>query len=122
MKDLTDILLKAEGYNSSWSKDRLKLLLGKNEIITFNWDMESGERWASVFLDHEFICYISSVIPIAFCKTIFLKETKKFLEDKVIIVNEDDFNNKKWFIHPQRLEKNSLKLRWIVSEQVLVHR
>ena len=119
MKNLTDILLKAERYNSSWSKDSLKLLFGKKDIITFNWDMESGERWASIFLDHEFICYISSVIPIAFCKTVFLKETEKLLEEKVIIISGGDFDNKNWFINSQRLEMCSSKLKWIVSEQVL---
>ena len=119
MIDLTDILLRAEQHDRSWSKDTLKQFIGKKEAITFDWDMECGERWATVFLDHKFIGYISSVIPIAFCKTVFLKEIEKFLEEKIIIINEDDFDNKKWFIDPQKLEKYSLKLKWIISEQVL---
>ena len=72
--------------------------------------MECGERWATVFLDHKFIGYISSIVPIVFCKTVFLKEIENFLEEKVIIINEDDFDSKKWFIDPQRIEKCSLKL------------
>lgn len=70
-------------------------------------------------MDHKFIGYISSIVPIVFCKTVFLKEIENFLEEKVIIINEDDFDSKKWFIDPQRIEKCSLKLNWIISEQVL---
>ena len=119
MIDMTEILLRAEQYDSLWSKDSLKLLIGKKEAMIFDWDMECGERWATVFLDHKFIGYKSSIVPIVFCKTVFLKEIENFLEEKVIIINEDDFDSKKWFIDPQRIEKCSLKLNWIISEQVL---
>lgn len=81
--------------------------------------MECGERWATVFWDHKFIGYISSVVPIAFCKTVFSKEIERFFEEKVIIIHEDDLDDKKWFIDPQRLEKCSLRLKWIIREQVL---
>lgn len=119
MIDLTNVLLKSEQYNSSWSKDSLKLLISKKKNITFDWDMDCGERWATVFLNNKFIGYISSVIPLAFCKAVLLKETEEILKREVIIINEDDFDNKKWFINPQKLEKHSEKLKWIVDEQVL---
>ncbi len=119
MIDLTDSLLRAEQYDSLWSKDSLRSLIDKKEAMIFDWDMECGERWATIFLDHKFIGYISSVVPIAFCKTVSLKEIERILDEKVIIINEDDLDDKKWFIDPRRLEKCSLKLNWIIREQVL---
>lgn len=119
MIDLTDVLLKAERYNSLWSKDSLKSLINKNKNVIFDWDMECGERWATILLNNKFLGYISSVIPLVFCKSVLLKDTQKILECKVLFISEDDFDDKKWFIDPQRLERESKKLKWIVNEQVL---
>lgn len=119
MVDLTELLLEAERCDRSWSKDRLRSLLNDKEGITFDWDMECGERWATVFFDQKFIGYVSSVLPLAFCKTAFLKEIERTLEEKVLIIGEDDLDSKKWFIDPQKLAEHSKRLRWIVNEQVL---
>lgn len=119
MIDLTDVLLKAERYNSLWSKDSLKSLINKNKNVIFDWDMECGERWATMLLNNKFLGYISSVIPLVFCKSVLLKDTQKILECEVLFISEDDFDDKKWFIDPQRLERESKKLKWIVNEQVL---
>lgn len=119
MHDLTDILFKAEQYNSAWTKKSLQLLIGKKKGVTFDWDMESGERWATFFVNGDFAGYVNSVIPLAFCKTSLLKETEKIFEAEVIIISEDNFDDKKWFIDPQRIKRYSSKLKWIIDEQVL---
>ena len=77
MIDLTDILIRAQEH-CLWSKQALSVLIRQTPVLSFDWDMECGERWASIELYGNFIGYISSFIPLCFCKTGFWK-TKRYL-------------------------------------------
>lgn len=61
MIDLTDILIRAQKY-CLWSKQALSVLIKQTPVFYFDWDMECGERWASIELYGKFVGYIDILV------------------------------------------------------------
>lgn len=119
MVDLVDILIKAQNKNSSWSKDRLTLIIEQDVQLDYDWDKECGERWASIQMNNKFIGYISCFSPLCFCKEDTMKKIKSVFGDEIVIIVEKDFDAKKWFINEEKINRNLKELSWIVQEGVL---
>lgn len=118
MIDLTDILIRAQEH-CLWSKQALSVLIRQIPVLSFSWDMECGERWASIELYGNFVGYISSFIPLCFCKTSSLEEIINFFGDRVLIVAENNFDEEKWFIDEKKFKKDLNGLSWIAEEGLL---
>lgn len=118
MIDLTDILIRAKEH-CLWSKQALSVLIRQTPVLSFDWDMECGEQWSSIELYGNFIGYISSFIPLCFCKTGSLEEIINFFGDRVLIVSENNFDEEKWFIDEKKFKKYLSGLSWIAEEGLL---
>lgn len=118
MTELIEIFINSQKY-SSWSKQRLSVIIEQCSYLSFDWDRECGERWASIELNDKFVGYISSFIPLCFCKIDSLEDIIKVFGDEVYIVAEDDFDKKKWFIDEEKIKANLNELSWIVQEGML---
>lgn len=119
MIDLVDILCQKDNSFASWSKEKLGMIIEQASTFNYVWDKECGEGWASIFKDEIFIGYISSFMPLCFCKTCLVEEIKKVFGDTIIILGEMDFDDKKWFIDEYKLKKKMDNFNWIIQEGVL---
>ena len=119
MIDLVDFLVKTRNYSNSWTEEKLRIIIEENTIFNFDWDRECGEGWASILFNNKFIGYISSFIPLCFCKTDSIEEIKKAFDDKIVIIEANDFDEEKWFIDEYKLKRNMNELCWIIQEGIL---
>ncbi|MDE6567870.1 MAG: hypothetical protein K2K70_09100 [Lachnospiraceae bacterium] len=119
MVDLVDILFEAQNKNSVWSKNRLTLIIEQDVQFVYDWDRECGERWASIQMNNKFVGYINCFSPLCFCQKDAIKEIKSAFGDETVIIAENDFDTKKWFINEEKINRKLSELSWIVQEGVL---
>lgn len=76
MIDLTDILIRAQKY-CLWSKQALSVFIKQTLVLSFYWDMECGEWWASIELYGNFVGYIDILVVLyhyAFVRQVYWKK------------------------------------------------
>ena len=121
MKSLDDIIEKAITKKTIWGEDAFISILRKLESsykgLSYYWDDEAGENWATVLQNEDIIAIICHDLPITFLKESYIEMFSSLLELKDLEIEiSKDFDIPEWTL---KSSQNQFAIGWHADKEAV---